>query len=79
MNDSVFQAKSSFQYRYEDIERDNKKLKAQLMEANQKIIDISKQNSNLDLRYKDSLRELEMVKHNIPLVSMTAKESLEVE
>lgn len=79
VNDSVFQHKSSFQYRYEDIERDNKKLRMQLADMNQKIVDLMKANNSIELKYKDCQRELEMAKNSQNSTTMTARESLEID
>jgi chromosome segregation ATPase len=73
------QQKSSFQYKYEDTEKENKKLRQQIGELNNKIQDLNKLNSNLDLKFKDCLRELEMSKVTTIGAVITAKESLENE
>lgn len=79
MNTSVFQQKSSFQYKYEDMEKENKKLRQQIGELNTKITELNKQNTNLDLKFKDCLRDLEMAKISTIGGVITAKESLENE
>lgn len=79
MNNSVFQTKNSFLYKYEDFERENKKLKQQIGDLNMRISDLSKQNSVIDLKYKDCRRELEMSRTTGHVHSMTAKDSLEIE
>jgi len=79
MNNSVFQHKSSFQYKYEDMEKENKKLKQQVGELNTRVTELRKQNTDLDHKFKDCLRELEMSKLSLVGGSMTAKESLENE
>ncbi len=79
MNTSVLQQKSSFQYKYEDMEKENKKLRQQIGDLNTKIQELNKVNSNLDLKFKDCLREIEMSKISTIGGVITAKESLENE
>jgi chromosome segregation ATPase len=79
MNTSVLQQKSSFQYRYEDMEKENRKLRQQIGDLNTKIQELNKVNSNLDLKFKDCLREMEMSKITTIGGVITAKESLENE
>jgi hypothetical protein len=61
------------------MEKENRKLRQQIGDLNTKIQDLNKVNSNLDLKFKDCLREMEMSKITTIGGVITAKESLENE